>query len=442
MFTNYIKLAWRVLSRRKFFTFITLFGISFTLMILMLIISYLQADFGSRAPMGNQDQLIIMPNINLSMEYFDTIPTVDTTLLDGLMTLDTTYQIKSDGSSSSTSSFDKDLLLNNFRGLESIKEETLFSNDGGYDVFVNNSKISIKTNYTDHHFWNVFNFKFIQGRPYNAFDVEQGAQVTVINDELAMKYFGRIESIIDEKINVDGKQYQVIGLVESAKLSFPFLTTGMFIPYTNAESSYKDPYFGGYTMVFQTKDGVGLQKAKGEIENRGKSISPDLNPDYNELEVRPATYPEMFASVIFQEEDEEKSLKMLKVVFFGLLSLFILLPVLNLINLNVSRIMDRSSEIGVRKAFGATKNDILTQFVFENIVQTLLGGLIGLFLVFIAIFIINKGRYLGSTQLMVDYKFFIYSLLICLVFGVLSGLLPAWRISKTHIVTALKSKQL
>lgn len=408
----------------------------------MLVTSYMQVEFGSRAPMGNQDELVIMPNITLSMKYFDTIPTIDTILVGGATQYDTTYQIKENGSSNSTSSFDKDLLNNSFRGLESIKEETLFSNDGGYDVYLNNSKINIKTNYTDHHFWNVFNFKFKEGRPYDSSDVEQGAQVTVISDELAMEYFGRKDNVLEEVINIDGKQYQVIGLVETPGLTIHYLTAGMFIPYTNAESSYKDPYFGGYTMIFQTNPNTDLQKAKGEIENTAKTIDQNLIPDYNEVEVTPASYTELYAKMIYYDQDEEKSLSIMKKILFGLLFLFILLPVLNLINLNVSRIMDRSSEIGVRKAFGATSKDILTQFVFENIIQTLLGGLIGLILVLIAIYILNEGKYLGTMRLGVDYKFFIYSVLICLVFGILSGLLPAWKMSKTHIVNALKSKQL
>ena len=402
----------------------------------------MQAEFGSRAPLGNQDDLIFLTNISISMQHYDTIPEIDTSFVNGLAKYDTTYQIKESGSSNSSSSIDQKLLHNSFRGLESIKEETLFSSDGGYDVYINNSKISIKTNFTDHHFWNVFNFKFKEGRPYDNSDVEQGAQVTVISEELAMDYFGRKANVLDEIINVDGKQYQVIGLVETPGLTTPFLTTGMFIPFTNREVSFKDPYFGGFAMVFQAKPNVGLKKAKGEIENRAMTIDQNLNPDYNKVEVYPASYTELYAKMIYYEQDEEESLRIMKRILFGLLSLFILLPILNLINLNVSRIMDRSSEIGVRKAFGATQKDILTQFVFENIIQTLLGGVIGFILVLIAIYFLNQGKYLGSMQLGVDYKFYIYSILICLIFGILSGILPAWKMSKTHIVNALKSKQL
>lgn len=408
----------------------------------MLITSYMQCEFGSRAPMGNQDELIIMSDISLVIKHYDTIPIIDTTFVDGVMIVDTTYKINPSGTSSSSSSVSKDLLNNNFRGLSSIREETLFSSDSGYDVFLNNTKISIKTNYTDHHFWNVFNFKFKEGRPYDKSDVEQEARVTVISEDLALKYFGRKDNVLEELIRIDDKQYKVIGLVETSRLSIPYLTSGMFIPHTNLVESYTDPYFGGYTMIYHVDSGADIKTVKKEIESRAKTIDQNLNPDYNEVAVNPATYTEMIAKMIYYDEDEEKSLSTMKAILLGLLSLFVLLPVLNLINLNVSRIMDRSSEIGVRKAFGATNSDILTQFVFENIVQTLLGGLIGFILVVITIYIINQGKYLGTMQLDIDLWFFAYSLIICLAFGILSGILPAWKMSKTHIVNALKSKQL
>ena len=61
----------------------------------------------------------------------------------------------------------------------------------------------------------------------------------------------------------------------------------------------------------------------------------------------------------------------------GITLLFMLLPTINLVNINISRIMERSSEIGVRKAFGASSSTIIGQFIVENIFLTLLGGLLG-----------------------------------------------------------------
>ena len=132
----------------------------------------------------------------------------------------------------------------------------------------------------------------------------------------------------------------------------------------------------------------------------------------------------------------------MKWVLIALFSFLIILPTLNLINLNVGRIMERSSEIGVRKAFGADQRTILIQFIIENIIQTFLGGIIGLGLAVLGIYLINDTRLMGDVVLKINYRFFSYSIIICLIFGLLSGLLPAYKMSKMHVVSALKQNKL
>jgi putative ABC transport system permease protein len=96
----------------------------------------------------------------------------------------------------------------------------------------------------------------------------------------------------------------------------------------------------------------------------------------------------------------------------------------------------------VRKAFGASSKTILFQFVFENIILTIIGGIIGFALALILIYVINDSQVLEDTLLRFNYTVFLYSLVICLFFGILSGLIPAWRMSRVHIVAALKQNQL
>ena len=98
MILNYIKLAWRVLSRNKFFTFITLFGISFTLGILMLILSFLQSELGTDQPLTHKNEIIYLDQITLREAFRDTIYKIDTTINNGVMVLDTTIEVKEQGS--------------------------------------------------------------------------------------------------------------------------------------------------------------------------------------------------------------------------------------------------------------------------------------------------------------------------------------------------------
>jgi len=120
--------------------------------------------------------------------------------------------------------------------------------------------------------------------------------------------------------------------------------------------------------------------------------------------------------------------------------LFMLLPTLNLININISRIMERSSEIGVRKAFGASGMTLVGQFIVENIILTFFGCVIGIALGFIILQVINNSDLIENMHLTINLTVLVFSLVACLVFGLLSGVYPAWRMSRLQVVTALKAQ--
>lgn len=119
--------------------------------------------------------------------------------------------------------------------------------------------------------------------------------------------------------------------------------------------------------------------------------------------------------------------------------LFLLLPTINLMNINVSRIMERSSEIGVRKAFGASSRTLIGQFLIENMILTVLGAIIGLLLSVVMIHMLNSSGIIANMNMQINFRVLCYSLLACLVFGLMSGVYPAWRMSKLNVVTALKA---
>ena len=124
----------------------------------------------------------------------------------------------------------------------------------------------------------------------------------------------------------------------------------------------------------------------------------------------------------------------------GLLLLFMLLPALNLVNINISRIRDRSSEIGVRKAFGATSGALIGQFLVENVFLTLFGGVLGLGLAAGALHLLNDSGLIAYTHFGINGRVFLGGLGAILFFGVLSGVYPAYKMSKLQAVKALKGE--
>jgi putative ABC transport system permease protein len=101
--------------------------------------------------------------------------------------------------------------------------------------------------------------------------------------------------------------------------------------------------------------------------------------------------------------------------------------------------MERSSEIGVRKAFGASSRTLVFQFIVENIILTFLGGLIGIILSSLFLGVINNSQLIENMHLTMNLTVMFYSVIACLVFGFISGVYPAWRMSRLQVVNALKA---
>ena len=94
----------------------------------------------------------------------------------------------------------------------------------------------------------------------------------------------------------------------------------------------------------------------------------------------------------------------------GLGLLFVLIPTVNLVNINISRIMERASEIGVRKAFGAPARTLVGQFLIENILLTIVGGLVGFVLSIVALRVIDQSGSDRYAQFTLNPRVFAYGM--------------------------------
>lgn len=444
MFLNYIKLAFKVLGRKKFYTFISLFGISFTLMILMGIAAYLDMELGNHAPLSDGDKLVMITRGEMSLMVPDTSYVVDSNLINGEMVYDTTDMSIGENRQSHSISPPSFTLLDKY--LRDIPYTTnhSFVSSGGFEIYLNAKKLDLSVNYTDAPYWEMFDFEFLEGGAYGATEVANQSPVIVISEKARDDYFGEGITALGKDIAVNEKSYRVVGVVENVVQTKGFLSADAYVPYTHMRpGALNDPSFlGNFRGLYMAESRSKREQVMSEIEHKVSQI-PLPNPeDYNVLKVRTLNTSESFALSIIPENDKKKGIRLFYTIIISLISLFILLPTLNLVNINVTRIMERSSEIGVRKAFGATTGNLLLQFIFENIILTVIGGILGFIFALILIRILNDSNALGEVDLVFYPSIFFYGLGICLVFGIISGLLPAYRMSKIHVVSALKQNAL
>jgi putative ABC transport system permease protein len=199
-----------------------------------------------------------------------------------------------------------------------------------------------------------------------------------------------------------------------------------------------------YCAVVQSKNG-NTQATLDELNSLSSHI-PFLPPsetngvDYNYMRFFAANHKQFNSIDYFYDDDPAKSYSDFIWAVTLMISLFCAVPLTNLVNLNIGRIIDRSAEIGVRKAFGANNNNILVQIITENIVLTLIGGALGLTITIVIMHFANTYKWIGELHLIINFTVFLLSLFVTLVFGILSGYLPAMKMAKSSIVESIKYK--
>ena len=406
MFKKYIKLSLKVLLRHKFFTFISLFGISFTLMILLTTTAFLDHMLGPTYPETRLDRSLYVLDLEIKGPEISRRGSISYYFLNKYVkTLKTPELI------SITSFFQKTVTYNQGR------------------------KYKIALKYTDAEFWEIMDFKFIEGKPFNDEDVKNINQVAVINEATKEKYFGE-ESALGKFIEADWKKYKVIGVVKDVPIIRILAYGDVWVPISNTKEDITSYSLDGdYQAILLARNKQDFPKIKAEFQKHLAQVE-FMDDTYDSIKGGTDTILESTSREMFGFDDAKVHL--LFFIATGLMILFMMLPAMNLVNININRIMERYSEIGIRKSFGASSITLVGQFIVENIILTLIGGLIGLILTYIVLTIFNLSNIIPYAHFNMNFRIFGFALLITLLFGLLSGVYPAWRMSRLKPVQALQ----
>ncbi len=414
MIRNYIQLAWKVLNRRKFFTFVSLFGISFTLLILIVIVSFWESTFGTREVEKNMDRALITQMIYLE----DTV---------------------NNNYSNGTVSY---YYLNTYvKTMQTPEKVGIYTMSDPAKIYSSGNRFKATTRNTDAAYFEIFDFDFLYGRAYTEQEVEMGQQVGVISRRLAEQLYGTTDAA-GREFEIFGKTIKISGVIENVSISRIITGGDVFLPYKIVDSQYDEVRLNGrgYGAVMLGKTPADRELMKEEYAHQFTTVQWPADETRTAIYGHAESPFEDIVRMIFGNAKDQRAGK-LQMWAVLVLALFLLLPTINLVNMTISRTIERAGEIGIRKAFGASSRALVGQFLVENIVTTFIGGIFGLLLTTVVISLLNDAKILSGFILRINGSVLLWTVLITLGFGVISGVYPAWRMSRMEPVEALKSEE-
>ena len=410
MLRNYFKMALKVLLRKKFYTFISMFGISVTLAILLVVTAFWEHSTGQQKPEVNLDRSLVVFRMRL--------------------------EGKEGWSMTAGSSFYfLDKYVSKLKTPENMTFYTILSN---VNTFLEGKKVNMGQKYTDAAFWEVMKFDFVEGRGYTAEEVENSQPLAVISQSVKEQLFGQ-ESALGKEVKVNLDRFKVVGVVKDVSFSRIHTSGDLYLPVSLDKGYGKDKsYLGRYAATLVAKSPADLEEMQREYAAMMKQVE---NPDPGRFaKVHSYADPYLGAfSRMFLGDGNDSGINTVYAVLGVLAFLFMLLPTVNLININISRTMERASEIGARKAFGASSTTLGIQFLMENLVLTFLCGILAVVLAYGGIEAINSANLIKNLHLTINYEVLFQGFLFTIAFGLLSGVYPAWRMSRLQAAEALKA---
>lgn len=423
MLKNYLKIAFKVFLRRKFFTFVSLFGICLTLTALLVAAAIFDNTVGAYPPEVNADRVLKVSTLWLAKK------------------------LEGDSWNMSGSYPGYGFVDRYVRKLKTPERIAVLSEHSSAIAYRGDDKVEMQLMYVDSAYWEVLQFEFLEGRPFTVEEDAAGAQVAVINEATRQKLFGRGEAV-GRTLETVQKNYRVIGVVKNVSDYCPNAFADVWVPVLSSpvESHGLAGFFGSFHILLLARTPEEIPRVQAEYEAMLAEVDLAEVPPYDQIHSAAQTTFETYADLgdmnfYFQGGDLEADKRNLILKVAGGVLLFLLLPVLNLVNLYTSRILERASEIGVRKAFGAPTRSLMGQFIVENLVLTLIGGTLSLMATALVLWAFETWGWAAYAEFHLNYRIFLVGLGLALFFGLLSGVYPAWRLARLHPTQALRGRR-
>ncbi|MDF9625906.1 ABC transporter permease [Bacillus cereus] len=304
--------------------------------------------------------------------------------------------------------------------LSEIKH-VLKTNTSMETIDVQDKKEMVNIKGLDEEYFAVNKVKITKGRSLQAFDIEQGNNVIMISSGVEKKVFVS-ENPVGKIIEIKGQPLQIIGVYEGESGFMGMGDSEALLPLTLWPTLYGKDEIQNISVQAKNVD---------DLEQAGKKAADVLNSR------KPTDATGKYEVMNLKEIQEgiSKMTGIMTMIIGGIAGISLVVGGIGVMNIMLVSVTERTREIGIRKALGATRGKILLQFLIEAVMLTLIGGLIGIGLGY-------GGAYLVSTFAkwppLVSWEVVVGGVLFSMTLGIIFGLIPANKAAKLDPIEALR----
>lgn len=295
--------------------------------------------------------------------------------------------------------------------------------------------------FVDPAFWQIYDFTFLAGRPFNNADFQAKANVVIINEHIARETYGTAEQAIGKTYFCNFSPMKIIGVVADVSSFFNFAYSELWMPF-DPQITASDPLYGDFTVMAYCSPEISTSELDDQLHLSLKRFNKTLNEFTFQLnDMCPLTKYQFFNGHINTTA-----------MFFLIGLMLLVVPAINISGLVSSQMHHQMSELAIRRCYGARRWQLILRFISENLVLTCIGAILGVLLSYMMLFIVKDWLLFSetsllnyadchiSTSMLLRPTILLWVIVIAILFNLISVFIPVWLATRRNIISTLKGE--